>query len=225
MASNDFDLLIIGTGISGLSCAIRAAESGLRVCVLSKESKLSECNTNYAQGGIVSYGIGGDSPEKLSEDIIQAGDFLNSREAVSIVSGEGPAAVDSFLMDKLGVPFDRAPDGSVDRTQEAAHSLRRIYHVKDTTGNAIETAMLAYAAKCPNLELRSSRIAVDVITNTHHSTDNQQRYKKPRALGVYVLDENSGEVEAYFAPATVLATGGVGNLFLHTSNPDRKSVV
>jgi L-aspartate oxidase len=216
--SESFDLIVLGTGIAGLSSAIRAAQEGCRVAVLSKETSLSECNTHYAQGGIVAFGEG-DSVELLQEDIERAGAYLNNHEAVSIVSREGPRAVKEFLIDTVGVPFCPGPDGEPDRTREAAHSVRRIYHVKDRTGASIEDSLLQYALKQPSISFFPASAAIDIITNTHHSQDKQQRYQESRALGVYVFSENTGEVVPFFAPAVLLATGGLGNLYLHTSNP------
>lgn len=216
--SESFDVVVIGAGIAGLSAAIQAAESGCRVAVLSKEAGISECNTHYAQGGIVAFGEN-DSPALLSEDIERAGAYLNNKEAVDLVSREGPAAVKEFLIDRIGVPFCPGPDGSPDRTREAAHSVRRIYHVKDRTGASIEDKLLEHALALDSISVFPSSTAVDIITNTHHSQDKQQRYAPCRPMGVYAYNENTGEVVPFFAPATVLATGGLGNLYLHTSNP------
>ena len=213
-----FDVIVVGTGIAGLSAAIRAAECGGSVCVLTKEGTAEECNTRYAQGGIVARG-GPEDPDLLEQDILAAGCWLNNREAVSIVSREGPAAVEDLLLGRAKVPFLRNADGEVDLTREAAHSIRRIWHVKDYTGRAIQDALTAYARGIPGIHFFPSCMAVDIITNTHHSRDDSQRYSPKRALGVYVYGENTGEVVPFFARATILAAGGVGNLFLHTSNP------
>ncbi|NLJ47202.1 MAG: L-aspartate oxidase [Treponema sp.] len=213
-----FDVIVVGAGIAGLSAAVRAAEAGASVCVLTKETVPEECNTRYAQGGIVARG-GPEDPELLEKDILAAGCWLNNREAVRIVSREGPEAVEELLLRKARVPFLRNPEGEVDLTREAAHSIRRIWHVKDYTGRSIQESLIAYIRGLPNIHLFTSCMAVDIITNTHHSLDDSQRYAPKRALGVYVYGENTGEVVPFFAPATILAAGGVGNLFLHTSNP------
>ncbi len=212
-----YDLIVVGSGISGLSAAVTAAEKGLSVCVLSKAENIELSNTLYAQGGIVADGEG-DSPQLLSSDIISAGDHINSIEAVRLLAEEGPRAVRGFLVDKAGTPFCKA-GGDFDRTREAAHSVRRIFHVKDYTGRAIEESLLSYARKNPRIEMRAHHAVIDVITNCHNSTDPQERYKKTRAIGVYALDCPSGEVYALFAGAILIASGGVGNLFQHTSNP------
>ncbi len=216
--AESFDVLVIGSGIAGLSAAIRAAEGGCRVAVISKEASFSECNTHYAQGGIVAEGED-DSVELLSEDISRAGAYLNNTEAVKIVAEEGPLAVREFLIDKVRVPFCPGGDGKPDLTREAAHSVRRILHVKDRTGAAIEDRVLEYAKGVPGISFFASSAAIDVITNTHHSMDVEQRYAPKRALGAYVYNENTGEVIPFLARSTILATGGAGNLYLHTSNP------
>ncbi len=214
----EFDLVIIGTGIAGLTAAITAAEEGRSVAVLSKEAAPEECNTRYAQGGIVARGVD-DSPQSLAADIMAAGDQIGFREAVDLLAAEGPALVEELLVKRLGVPFDRGPDGRPALTREAAHSVRRILYAQDRTGNAIETSMLAKAHSDARIHLFPAHAAIDLVTNTHNSTEPQERYHRTRVAGVYALDEGSRAVRLFLAPAVVLATGGVGNLFLHTSNP------
>ena len=214
----EFDVVILGTGIGGLTAALAAADEGRAVAVISKETALAECNTRYAQGGIVASGED-DSPALLSRDIIVAGDGVNNREAVELLAAEGPALVQRLLVDRVAVPFTRADDGGIARTREAAHSVRRIYYSKDTTGEAIETSLLAAVTKHPSIRTFASHLAIDLITNTHNSVDPQERYRPSRVIGVYLWDSAARAVKAFFAPAVILATGGVGNLFLHTSNP------
>jgi L-aspartate oxidase len=213
-----FDLIVLGSGIAGLTAAMAAAEEGRSVAVISKEPALAECNTLYAQGGIVANGEN-DSTDLLATDITAAGDGLNCREAVELLASEGPALVEELLVKKLKVPFTRERDGSIALTQEAAHSTRRIYFSKDTTGQAIETSLLAAIQGHPRIETFPSHLAIDLITNTHNSTDPQERYRNTRVVGVYLWDSAAAGVKIFFAPAVMLATGGVGNIFLHTSNP------
>lgn len=214
-----YDVLVLGAGIGGLSAAIAAAEEGMSVLVVSKDAIISESNTFYAQGGIVETGIG-DSPDLLEKDIIRAGSDMNNLEAVRIVAREGPVLVDEYLVNKARVPFERTQTGEFDRTQEGAHSVRRILHVKDTTGRSIENGMLDLARSMGNITLRPNTSSIDIITNTHHSSNSQERYKERRAIGAYLLDNATGEVYPVFAASVVLATGGVGNVYLHTSNPE-----
>ncbi len=214
----EFDLVVIGTGIAGLTAAIAAAEEGRSVAVLSKETSPEECNTHYAQGGIVGRGAD-DSPQQLAADIMAAGDQVGFREAVDLLAEAGPALVEELLVKRLGVPFDRGPDGRPALTREAAHSVRRILYAQDRTGKAIETALLAKAASDVRIRMFPAHAAIDLVTNTHNSTEPQERYHRTRVVGVYALDADSSTVRLFLAPAVVLATGGVGNLFLHTSNP------
>jgi len=219
MQSQTYDVLVIGSGIGGLAAAISAAEQGLSVLVITKSKDISESNTWYAQGGIVESGFG-DSPELLEKDILRAGAYINNLETVHMVAHEGPALVDEYLVAKARVPFERSETGEFDRTQEGAHSVRRILHVKDTTGRSIEESLLSYALGIGKVVFKTECSAIDLITNTHHSSDAQQRYKKRRVLGAYILDGKSSMVVPVFAASVVLATGGVGNVYLHTSNPE-----
>ena len=216
--TQEHDLLVIGTGISGLACAMAAAEEGASVALLSKEPVITECNTWYAQGGIVAAGEA-DSPELLAKDIMEAGDSVNYERAVELLSREGPAFVEELLVRRLGVPFTRTPDGRIALTREAAHSVRRIFFAKDTTGQSIETALAAAVQNNGRISIFPAHAAIDLITTTHNSVDAQERYGPTRVLGAYVWDEAKAEVERFFAPSVVLAAGGIGNLFLHTSNP------
>ncbi|HOX91664.1 MAG TPA: L-aspartate oxidase [Spirochaetales bacterium] len=211
------DVIVIGTGIAGISAAISAREEGLDVLVISKADRAEETNTNYAQGGIIAWREG-DSAELLAKDIFKAGCEYNGREAVELLSNEGPAMVFDLLVNKAKVPFSRAADGSLDYTEEAAHSARRILHYEDHTGDAIQAAILAYARSL-GIEIRTSLTAVDLITNNHHSTDCQELYKEREVLGVYALDNASGQVHTLLAHAVVLASGGLGNIYQYTTNP------
>lgn len=215
----EFDLLIIGSGIAGITAAITAAARGLRVGMLSKEPEVTESNTWYAQGGIVGPSDD-DTPELLERDIVVAGDHMNSLEAVRLLVQEGPPLVESLLRQELGVDFSRKPGGEIDLTREAAHSVRRIYHVLDATGKAIEEALVRTVKSSGSVTIFPNTTAIDLITNVHNSRDAQEKYRQLRVIGTYALDNESSSVDAFFAPHVVLATGGVGNLFLHTSNPD-----
>jgi L-aspartate oxidase len=218
MSRVEFDLLVIGSGIAGLCSAIAAADKGLEVAVISKEASPLECNTRYAQGGIVGVAEE-DSPELLEKDIMVAGSNISFREAVRVLVREAPRLVEEFLVERIGVPFSCGADGKPDLTREAVHSIRRIYHVQDKTGEAIQTALIDYVKRVKSITVFPSHTAIDLITNTHNSTDPQERYRRTKVIGAYVLDGASGEVRILFSSAVVLATGGVGNLFLHTSNP------
>lgn len=213
-----FDILIIGCGISGLSAAITASERGFSTAVISKEDELKECNTYYAQGGIV-YKSDEDSPDLLFNDILNAGGKINSYKALKLLCNEGPGQIKEFLLDKIGVKFYKNEKNEIDRTKEAAHSVRRIIHSKDKTGEVIENTLLQYALKQKNIKFFNSHIAIELITNTHNSRDQQERYKRTKVIGAYILDRKREIVKCFFSNVVILATGGIGNLFQHTSNP------
>jgi L-aspartate oxidase len=212
------DILIIGCGIAGASTALEAAKSGLKVVILTKNERLEESNTFYAQGGIVSLGPD-DHPELLKEDIIQTGDGINNPEAVAILSQEGNKMVDNILIDELDIPFMRSSPETLDYAQEGGHSRRRILHIRDTTGKTIEEKFIAALKKYSNVTLLSDHTAVDLLTIPHHSKNPASFYKKSRCIGCYVLDNKRKKVKIIFAPYTVIATGGCGAVFLYTSNP------
>ncbi|ADN01982.1 L-aspartate oxidase [Spirochaeta thermophila] len=210
------DVVVLGSGLAGLSAAVAAAEEGLDVLVVTKEDNPLESNTYLAQGGIVYRGEK-DSPDLLMRDILEAGAYYNLKEAVRLVAEEGPGMVEEYLIKRAGVPFDTTTDG-FDFTKEGAHSLRRILHVKDETGKSIQEHFLAYVGSNPHVKFLSGYTAIDLVTNSHNSLDPEERYRRSRVVGVYLLNPEGG-VDLVFTGAVVLATGGIGNLFLHTSNP------
>ncbi len=212
-----FDAIVIGAGIAGTSAAIRLARAGVDVCLVSKGEDPLESNSRYAQGGIVARGPD-DSPEILRKDILEAGDNINSIEAVSLLSEKGPALVNSFLADELGVPFVTNGEEFL-FTREAAHTVRRILHVQDYTGRSIMEHLAQASAKEGKIHRLTNYTAIDIITSSHHSQDYQVRYRENRALGMYLLNNETGEVVPAFAGAVVLATGGAGDIYQHTSNP------
>jgi L-aspartate oxidase len=213
------DVLIIGCGIAGATLALRlAADEKLRITIVTKTDDPLESNTYYAQGGIIHRGEN-DSPEQLATDIIQAGDNLNNRRAVEILATEGPRLVDELLIKKYHVPFAKGPDHRLELTREAAHSTNRILHVDDITGRGIHLKLVAALQACPNITVLTQHTAVDLLTPAHHSLDRLAIYESPSCVGAYVLEQQSGQVHTILAKTTVLASGGLGQIFLHTSNP------
>jgi L-aspartate oxidase len=211
-------VLIIGTGIAGLTAAYALARAGIRVLLVTKASEPSDCNTTWAQGGII-YRGSGDSARRLAEDIVLAGAGLCRDEAVRSLAFDGPKVVRQILIDELGVPFDRGDEGELDLTQEGAHSLPRIIHSGDATGKAIETTLLRQVRAEKNIRLVTEVTAVDLLTTHHHPTDIQIRYRLPNeCVGAYLLDNRTNDVYTVFADYTILATGGVGQIYLHTTN-------
>ena len=211
------DVLVIGSGIAGLSAAIVASEQGLDVIVVTKNS-IEESNTFYAQGGIVSRGID-DSPDMLIEDIMQAGDGISNIEAVKLVADEGPLLVEDFLIKKVNVPFTRSPENEFVFAREGGHSRRRILYCMDSTGKAIEESLVSKLKEQKGVRVLSDYTAIDLMTIPHHSMSPLALYMEPQCIGVYMLNNRTEEVERVFSSYTILATGGLGRIYQHTTNP------
>jgi L-aspartate oxidase len=215
------ECLIIGTGIAGATCAYIAAKSGLSVCLITKRSDPTITNTNRAQGGIVYTGQG-DGPELLMQDILKAGRNVNSIEAVNFLSENGPIIVKEVLIDDLKVNFThlKGPeDENFDLTREGAHSVNRILYSADRTGQEIEKSLISALRNIENVEIITNATAIDLITLQHHSADIQTRYLlDDRCIGAYVFMEETKEVHTILAQFTVLATGGLGDIYLHSTN-------
>ena len=218
MDRSETDVLVIGSGLAGCAAALMAARGGARVIMLNKADRAEESNTWHAQGGIIYRGVL-DSPEQLASDIMTAGAGLCDPTAVELLSREGPRLVKQLLLDDVGVPFDRATDGQLDLTAEAAHSVARIIHTEDMTGRSIEEAMIAAVGREPNVTMLTSRTAIDLLTLSHHSRNPLDVYAPPTCVGAYVFDHAAQHVELLMAKETILATGGLGRIFLHTTNP------
>lgn len=212
-----YDVAVVGTGIGGLTAAIMLKEKGLDVAVFTKEDAPHETATNLAQGGIIAWHET-DTSKLLADDILRAGDGCNNLEAVKLIAEQGPSLVFDFLIDQVGIEFTKTPEGKLDYTEEAAHSQRRILHFADRTGEKIQQALVAYADKI-NLPILKGYTSIDLITNNHHSTDPQERYRPCEVMGLYVLNNSTGRVETFFAHKVILATGGLGNIYQHTTNP------
>jgi len=213
------DVLIIGCGIAGATAALRLSEDAERqVTLVTREPEPSESNSSYAQGGIVGRGED-DSAELLVEDVLRAGAGLSSPEAVRLLAEEGPRLLEEMLVSTGQPVFDRDENGSLVYGLEGAHSRRRIIHVGDRTGSAIMEALLARVAERSNITLLTSKTAVDLITFPHHASNPLSVYDAPTCHGVYALDNDTREVEPILAGHTILATGGLGQIFLNTSNP------
>jgi L-aspartate oxidase len=212
------DLLIIGSGIAGLSAAISACDAGLDVIVISKEADLRGSNTYHAQGGIVCRGAD-DSPELLIGDVMEAGDGISNPKAVKLLANEGPVMVEEFLIKRVGVPFTRTDDGAFEYAQEGSHSRRRILHSMDTTGKAVAEALEQRLKEIKNARVFYGHTAIDLLTLPHHSKNPLSLYEEPKCIGAYVLNNQSEKVEQIFSSCTILATGGLGRIFQHTTNP------
>jgi L-aspartate oxidase len=212
------DVLIVGCGIAGASAALEAAKRGLRVNIVTKAAEPAESNTLYAQGGIVSLGQD-DNPQLLMEDLIKTGDGINNPEAVEVLARHGWELVEKILIEELRIPFTRSSPDTLDYAQEGGHSRRRILHVKDSTGRTIEEKFMETLKGFSHVTLFTERTAVDLLTIPHHSRNLMAYYREPQCIGAYVLDNAAGRVDLFFAPTTILASGGCGAVYLYTSNP------
>jgi L-aspartate oxidase len=215
------DVLIIGSGIAGVSAALELARNpDLRIDIITAENDPQESNTRYAQGGIIGRGPD-DSADLLVEDILTAGAGASLPQAARILAEEGPVALHKILVEISGVEFDKDEQGQIAWGKEAAHSRRRIAHVGDTTGQAIISGMLQALAKYPNVTLVKDLTAVDLITFPHHARDPLATYRPITCYGAYVFDQTKRMVHRYLSSATILATGGLGRIYSNTTNPPR----
>ncbi|MCX7544438.1 L-aspartate oxidase [Marinicella gelatinilytica] len=212
-------VLIIGSGIAGLSAALELATLGVSVTVITRSKVPEDCNTHWAQGGIVYRGEK-DSAQHLAEDIMAAGGGLNRNSFVHYLAECGPDYLRYLLMQKVPVKFDRDSQDNLATCQEAAHSISRILHVKDSTGKAIHDALLAAAKQSQKITLLTQHTAIDLITPDHHSLDRRSLYEPKRCVGAYVLDSQQQRVKRVIAGHTILASGGFGQVYLHSSNTE-----
>jgi L-aspartate oxidase len=212
-----FDFLVLGSGIAGLSFALKVAPHG-RVAIVTKKTK-AESNTNYAQGGIAAVTSREDSFEMHVRDTLAAGAGLCREDVVRAIVEEGPPCIQELI--EMGMKFSEreAAGGNggreLDLGKEGGHSKRRILHAQDVTGREIERALLAAIARQPNVQVFEDHFAVNLITSQKLGYVGSNR-----CLGAYVLDKTTGKVEAFSACVTVLATGGCGKVYLYTTNPD-----
>jgi L-aspartate oxidase len=209
------DCLVLGAGLAGSAYALHAARAGFKVELLSLGAPL-QANSDWAQGGII-YDPAVDSGA-LAADIQAASDQTANAAAVEQLVREGPAAVEELLLHDLHVAFDRDAAGGLDRAREGGHGERRIIHAKDATGHAILAAVAERADRTAGLERRSGFVAVDLLTLSHNAADPGHRCEPLTCFGAYALDTASGEVTAFVARKTILATGGLGGIYLHTTN-------
>ncbi|MEE2715753.1 MAG: L-aspartate oxidase [Verrucomicrobiota bacterium] len=212
-----FDYIVVGSGIAGLTFALKVARHG-RVAIVTKKN-LSEANTQYAQGGIAAVTKPTDSIELHVADTLRAGAGLCREEVVQTVVEEGPDRVQELI--DLGMDFTREETISTDGERfyslgkEGGHSKRRVLHTKDATGREIMRALLAALERAPNVSVFEDHFAIDLITTAKLGCG-----KENRCVGAYVLNRNTGKVETFSAPHVVLATGGSGKVYLYTTNPD-----
>ena len=208
-----FDTLIIGSGLAGLTIALQIADTK-RVCIVSKR-EVSDSASSWAQGGIAAVLNQKDSVEEHIQDTLIAGAGLCDAEITRLVATNAREAVE-WLVDQ-GVEFTReADDSGFHLTREGGHSQRRIVHVADATGNAVQKTLAQKIREHANITLLENHIAVDLITSKKVNKPTDENH----CLGAYVLDNHTGKVISIAAQNTVLATGGAGKVYLYTTNPD-----
>jgi L-aspartate oxidase len=210
-----YDFLVIGSGLGGLSFALKAAEHGT-VCLISK-AEMDETNTRYAQGGIAAVTYEPDSHAKHVEDTLVAGDHLCNEEVVKMVVREGPDQIRELI--QWGTKFDKKSSGEYDLAREGGHSEHRILHHKDNTGQEIQRALSVQVRKHPKIDLLENHFAVDLITQHHLRKLVKRHMTDIECYGAYVLNLKTSQVRRILSKTTLLASGGAGNLYSTTTNP------
>ncbi|MGC9022160.1 MAG: FAD-binding protein, partial [Dissulfurimicrobium sp.] len=211
------DFLIIGSGIAGLSLAIKLGAIG-RVVVITKKG-VQDTATNWAQGGIACVAGPDDSFDLHEYDTLKAGDGLSHEEVVRMIVEGGPDRIRELASLGLEFSIDQGRPDSYDLGKEGGHSRRRVVHAGDITGRVIQKTLTERASVDPNIEILENHIAVDLVTEGKIRSGSAKKTGE-RCLGAYVLDVSTGIIHTILAPVTVLATGGAGKVYLYTTNPD-----
>ena len=212
----EYDYLVIGSGIAGMSFALKVAHTG-RVALVCK-TKLLEANTSLAQGGVAAVtNLKVDNFEKHIEDTMIAGDWLSDPEAVKKVVTEAPAEIDALI--NWGVNFDKNEDGEFDLHKEGGHSEFRILHHQDNTGAEIQESLIEAIKKNPNIDIYEDHFAIEIITQHHLGRIVTRRTSDVTCYGAYILNPENGKVDTFLSRITVMATGGIGAVYKTTTNP------
>lgn len=209
------DYLVIGSGIAGLSFALKAAAHG-KVCIVTKSNE-DESNTKYAQGGVAVVIDKDDTYEKHIDDTLIAGDGLCSESVVELVVKEGPDRIQEIV--NYGTKFDLNTKGEYHLAKEGGHSEHRVLHFKDITGFEIEKVLLEQIHQNPNIEILTHYFAVDIITEHHLGKEVNKSTDDIHCYGVYVLNTHTNEIEKIVSKVTVMASGGAGHIYSTTTNP------
>ncbi len=210
-----FDFLVIGSGIAGMSFALKVADKG-KVALVCKE-KLDEANTSLAQGGIASVTDETDNFQKHIEDTLIAGDGHCDPTVVEKVVREAPAQIEELL--RWGVDFDKNPKGDFDLHREGGHSEHRILHHKDSTGAEIQMALVKKVLAHPNITVFEHHFTIEILTQHHLGQWVTHQTKDVECYGAYIMNQKNRNIYTFLSKVTMLATGGIGNVYLNTSNP------
>ncbi len=211
----EVDFLVIGSGIAGLTYALKVARHG-KVLVVTKTS-LEESSTKYAQGGIAAVMYSPDTYEKHIEDTLKAGDGLNNEEIVRITITESTERVIELI--EWGAQFDKKKTGKYDLAREGGHSENRVFHYKDKTGLEIEQTLNEKAKEHPNIEILENHFTIDILTEHHLGNEVNKQTKNISCYGAYILNIRTGDIITVLAKTTLIATGGAGNVYETTTNP------
>ena len=209
------DFLVIGSGIAGLSFALKAARYG-KVIIITKVNE-DETNTKYAQGGVAAVVNKSDSFDKHIEDTLTAGDGLCNRDVVKMVIEDGPERIEEIIA--MGTHFDKDSKGNYDLAKEGGHSEHRVLHYQDITGWEIERSLLKQIHENPNIDLYTHYFSLEVLTQHHLGIGINKGTSDINCFGVYALNIRTGEVEKILSKFTIMATGGAGQIYSSTTNP------
>lgn len=210
-----FDFLVIGSGIAGMSFALKVAHKG-KVAIVCK-TKLTEANTNLAQGGIASVTDQTDDFQKHIQDTLICGDGICDRTVVEKVVREAPAQIKELI--SWGVNFDKDNNGNFDLHKEGGHSEFRILHHKDNTGAEIQQSLVNKIMEHPNIEVFENHFAIDILTQHHLGMVVTKHTPNIECYGAYVLNQRTKNINTFLAKVTMMATGGIGNVYQTTTNP------
>lgn len=210
-----YDFLVIGSGIAGMSFALKVAKHG-RVAIVAKNS-LEDANTYYAQGGIASVTNPWDNFEKHIADTLDAGAGLCDVEVVEKVVREAPAQISELI--RWGVDFDKDDKGNFDLHREGGHSEFRILHHKDSTGVEIQVSLIEAIRKHPNIDVLDNHFAIEVLTQHHLGQVVTRHTSGIECYGAYILNQETNEIDTFLARVTMMATGGIGCIYQTTTNP------
>ena len=211
-----YDFLVIGSGIAGMSFALKVAKYG-KVAIIAK-NKLEDANTFYAQGGIASVTNHWDNFEKHIDDTIDAGGGLCDAEVVKNVVYEAPAQIRELI--NWGVNFDKDDKGNFDLHREGGHSEFRILHHKDSTGAEIQISLIDTIRKHTNIDLFENHFAIEVLTQHHLGEIVTRHTCGIECYGAYILDQGTNQIDTFLSKVTMMSTGGIGSVYQTTTNPD-----